>query len=160
MAGKEDLRIGNEYWRLRADLSVDGKKLSIAEVTQKLQEYIERCATQKIKVADWVGKDAEKIHREKMITMSIWGACAYLGITDDTWSNWRKDKRYLGVLTRAETIFKSYNIEGAGAGELNQSIIARLEGLKDHKEVSGEGLKVSVTKEETKKIGQDLENEY
>lgn len=127
--------LNNEYWRKRADLSIDGKKLSIDELRNKLNEYIIRCSECSLTERDWVGKDAREVDRPKMLSMSIYGACAYIGIAFQTWLNWRKDEKYMDILTRVETIFKSYNIEGAGAGLLNQSVITRLEGLKDVQEI-------------------------
>lgn len=131
--------LGNEYWRQRADMSEDGKKLSVEEVKIKISEYIERCINDRLYEVDYVGKDAIEVQKPKMINMSIYGACAYLAINLQTWTNWKKDEKYLGVLTRAEVVFKSYNIEGASAGLLQQNIIARLEGLKDNQDVTTGG---------------------
>ena len=142
--------LGNQYWRERADLSKDGKKLSIEEVKTKLTEYIERCVNDKLTEPDWVGKDAKEVTRPHMIAMSIYGACAYLAIDDQTWLNWKKDEKYFGILTRAEMIFKAYNIEGSSAGMLNQAIIARLEGLTDKQDITSKGKEL---KSLTLKIG-------
>ncbi|MBD3198034.1 MAG: hypothetical protein GF317_23490 [Candidatus Lokiarchaeota archaeon] len=130
--------IGNNFWTLRKDLTEDGRKLSVKQVKEKLSEYIERCIEDRLYERDWVGKDAIQVERPKMISMTIWGACAWLGIADVTWLEWKKDEKYTSILTRAETIFKAYNVEGASAGFLNQSIIARLEGLTEKSEVKTE----------------------
>jgi hypothetical protein len=123
---------GNSFWKNRLDMSNDGRKLSVEEVTEKIREYISRCTDERLYEVDFMGKaEPIEIHRPKMISMSIYGACVHLGIAHTTWIEWRKDKKYSEVLTCAEDIFKAYNIEGAGAGLLNQSIIARLESLKD-----------------------------
>ena len=127
----EDRRIGNSFWRNRLDMSKDGRKLSVEEVVTKLKEYIKRCTDNELIEVDFMGKEPTEVHKPKMISMSIYGACVHLGIAFNTWLEWKKDKKYSHILTRAETIFKSYNIEGASAGLLNQAIIARLEGLKE-----------------------------
>ena len=136
---------GNQYWRERADMTIDGRKLSVEEVKTKLAEYVVRCTTDKLTEPDWVGKDATQVSRTHMIVMSIWGACVYLGITTETWKQWRKDEKYSSVILRAEHIFKSYNIEGASAGMLNQNIIARLEGLNENVDITSGGEKLSTT---------------
>ena len=135
---------GNKFWENRMDMTKDGRKLTIQETAILLDEYISRCVSDKLKSPDWVGKDAEKVSREHMISMSIYGACLHLGIAYTTWYDWKKDKKYSYVLTRAETIFRAYNIEGAGAGLLNQSIIARLEGLTDKRDLTTDGAAVSI----------------
>lgn len=136
---------GNQYWRERLDMSVDGRKLSVEDFTQKVKEYIERCVNEKLIETDWVGKDAIQVNRPHMIVMSIWGVCAYCGIDVVTWREWKKDQKYSPIVTRAEQIFRSYNIEGASAGMLNQNIIARLEGLNENLDVTSAGEKISTT---------------
>lgn len=127
---------GNQFWKLRSDMSEDGRKISVKDLTKKIEEYIHRCVNETLKEVDFRGKDAERVELPKMITMSIWGACVHIGISDSTWIEWRKDKKYTSIITRAETIFKAWNVEGASAGFLNSSIIARLEGLKDKQDIT------------------------
>lgn len=122
---------GNQFWRLRKDMTEDGRKLSINQVQELSQEYIDRCVKEKLYEIDFRGKDAMPVEIPKMIGMSIWGLCHHLGITFETWSQWRKDKKYSEICMRVETVIKAYNIEGAASGFLNHAIIARLEGLKD-----------------------------
>ena len=137
--------IGNQYWRLRRDMSEDGRKLSVDDLIERLNNYITRCREEKLNQTDWVGKDAIQVERPHMLAMSIWGACAWIGITFETWKQWKKDEKYSEILTHAETIFKGYNIEGSAAGMLNQGIIARLEGLNENLDVTSAGEKISTT---------------
>ena len=137
--------LGNQYWRERADMSVDGRKLSIEDLKTKILEYVERCTGDKLYSLDWVGKDATQVARPHMIVMSIWGACAYLGINTDTWKDWRKAEKYSEIIIRAEILFRSYNIEGASAGLLNQNIIARLENLNESVDITSAGEKLQTT---------------
>lgn len=140
--------LGNEYWRQRADLSKDGRKLSVEQVKTKLQEYIERCFTDKLYEPDWVGKDSREVQRPRMIVMSIYGACAYLAISIQTWYDWKADKKYIEVLSRAENVFKSYNLEGASAGMLKENLVARIEGLKENQDhtTNGKDIKPLIVK--------------
>ena len=130
---------GNKFWMNRLDMSVDGRKLSVKQVEEKLQEYIDRCVNDKLYSVDFVGKDAIEVKKPHMINMSIWGACVHLGISDSTWLEWKKDKKYSSILTRAESIFKAYNVEGASSGLLKENIIARIEGIKDKQETEHTG---------------------
>lgn len=138
---------GNKFWKNRLDMSMDGRKLSIEDVELKIAEYIERCVDDKLQSPDWVGKDAMEVARPHMISMTIFGACVHLGITHETWTQWRKDKKYSEVLLRAETIFKSYNLEGATAGMLKESIVARIEGLADKQETTNRNITVTIQDE-------------
>lgn len=126
----------NEYWRLRKDMSKDGRKISVEDFEKKCQEYIDRCVTEKLNEIDYRGRDLTEVEIPKMICMSMWGCCHYLGITTTTWQELRKDKKYSTIINKVEDLFKSYNIEGSSAGFLNPNIIARLAGLKEKTETA------------------------
>ena len=126
----------NDFWKLRADMTEDGRKLSVKQVIEGLEKYIHRCTTESLYEIDFVGQRAVEVKKPKMICMTIYGACVQLGITHETWLQWRKDKRYSVVLKEAENIFKSWNLEGSSAGFLNHSIISRIEGLKEKTDVT------------------------
>lgn len=133
---------GNDFWTLRLDMSEDGKSLSIDKVIKGAKEYTERCIKEKLYEVDFVGKDAQEVLRPKMIVMTIYGLCHHLGISIQTWYNWKKDeanKKYFEVLTRIETSMKAYNIEGAAAGMLKDNLISRLEGLRDNTDMTTGG---------------------
>jgi hypothetical protein len=152
-------------------MSEDGRKLSVNEVEEKIQEYIDRCVNEKLKEQVIqkvkISRDEEKIIKidcDKMIVMSKYGVCSFMGIATSTWDEWRKDKKYSGIITRAEDLFKAYNIEGSSAGMLNQSIIARLEGLTDKTDLSSKDgtmtpkLEINVTSDKAKKALKDIAN--
>lgn len=129
---------GNEFWKLRTDMSEDGKKLSREEILKLSQEYIDRCVEETINQHDIRGKFNEEVHIKKRITMNIWGLCHHLGIDVTTWRDWRKDEKYSPIITRVDNIMKSWNIEGAGCGELHPNIIARLEGLVERTDLTSD----------------------
>ena len=155
---------GNQFWKRRLDLSEDGKKLSVKQVAEKLTEYIQRCVETKLHEPDWVGKDATEVERPHMIILSIFGASAHLGINVDTWYEWKKDEKYSEIITRAETLFKAYNLEGAGANMINQNIVARIDGHRDQADLTSNGKEISIGKiefvtGEAKRIADDLDSE-
>lgn len=125
----------NEFWRLRKDLSEDGKKLSVEQVYEKAQEYIDYCRNNPLISIDFRGKDAQEVKVPKMRAMTLQGLWHHLGITNQTWLNWKKDPKYLEVITHVENMFYFQKFEGAAAGMLNPNIIARDLGLVDKKQV-------------------------
>jgi hypothetical protein len=132
----------NKYWKLRTDLSEDGKKISVKDLIKRTQEYIDRCVNEKLYEKDWVGKDAYEVQRPKMIVMSVYGLCAYLGINRNTFYDWKNDKKYSNIITHIEDIFRAYNLEGTSAGFLNPNIIARLEGLTEKQDITSGGKEI------------------
>lgn len=140
--------LGNEFWKLRKDLSETGKKLTPEQILTKAQEYITRCATDPLKQQDFRGKDIVEVSLNKMRAMSLEGLYFYLDISKDTWQNWKKDSKYLAIITRVENLMFTYNFEGASANLLNQNIIAKKLGLVDKKELEHKGLNLGKAYEE------------
>lgn len=123
---------GNKFWTLRKDLTETGKKLTPGDILVKSQEYITRCATDPLKQQDFRGKDIVEVSLDKMRAMSLEGLYFHLDISKDTWQNWKKDSKYLAIITRVENLMFTYNFEGASANLLNQNIIARKLGIADN----------------------------
>lgn len=125
----------NEFWRLRKDLSEDGRKLSVEQVYEKAQEYIDYCRNNPLISIDFRGKDIQEVAIPKMRAMTIHGLCIHLGISTETWRDWKNDPKYFGVTTRVEEMMYTQKFEGAAAGMLNPNIIARDLGLVDKKQI-------------------------
>jgi hypothetical protein len=71
---------------------------------------------------------------------SIGGLCLHLGIDNDTWLNWRKERPDLkDVIARADLAIATDQLEGGMAGEYNGVIVSRVLGLADKSELSGPG---------------------
>ena len=74
----------------------------------------------------------------KMRSFTLKGLCLHLQISDETWREWRKNRDDLKeVISTVESVIYTQKFEGAAAGLLNASIIARDLGLADKQEVSG-----------------------
>ena len=127
---------GNQFWKIRLDMSESGRKRSPQDVLRLAQEYIDRCYKEKLYELDYKGKDATPVEIPHMIAMSVRGLCVHLGITRATWYQWRKDEKYLYICSYIEELMSAYNIEGAGAGMLNHSIIAKVVGLVEKTDVT------------------------
>ena len=73
----------------------------------------------------------------KMRAMTIGGLCIFLGICEETWTNYRNKDDFFGVTKNVEQIIRNQKFTGAAAELLNANIIARDLGLVDKKEVEG-----------------------
>ena len=75
----------------------------------------------------------------KMRAMTIQGLCFFLDISDDTWANYSKNEDFIGICNDIKRVVFTQKFEGASAGLLNSSIIARELGLADKQEVKHSG---------------------
>jgi hypothetical protein len=110
------------------------------ETPDKLWEYFEQYKEQtKSKpflVKDWVGKDAEQVHREKERPLTIEGFECWLfdnGIISDLgdyFSNKNNNySDYSTICSRVKKAVRKDQIEGGMSGMYNPSITQRLNGL-------------------------------
>lgn len=72
----------------------------------------------------------------KMRAMTIGGLCIYLGISDETWRDYRSKEDFSGIVSQVEKIIYEQKFTGAAADLLNSNIIARDLGLSDKKDHS------------------------
>lgn len=74
----------------------------------------------------------------KMRAMTLAGLCIFLGISRDTWNDWRESRPDFSEVQReTEEIIYAQKFSGAAADLLNASIIVRDLGLAEKKEHSG-----------------------
>ena len=74
----------------------------------------------------------------KMRAMTQNGLFLFLGISPQTWANYRERDGFLEITARVESVIYEQKFTGAAADMLNPNIIARELGLADKKELSGE----------------------
>jgi len=141
---------GNKFWLKRLDLSSDGRKLSVKEVEQKAIEYIKEYIENPIEEKDFRGKDSNEVTLQKPRAMIKESICFWLGIGTTTWDEWKKDKKYKGIITRIEQFMYSYNFEYSSANQMNSSIIAKKLGLVEKQENTIKGLS----------LGKNYESKY
>lgn len=77
------------------------------------------------------------VPRVRAMTMSA--LCMFLDIDHVTWRVYAKRPEFASVCTRVEEAVRQQKFQGAAAGFLNASIIARDLGLADKKELTGAG---------------------
>lgn len=133
---------GNSFWMAR---STHGRKPIFKSPAQlwdgclQYFEWVEENPLQEQKAFHAAGH-ITKTNIDKMRAMTIQGLCIFLGISEDTWLNYKKKRGedFLGICKDVESIIYNQKLTGASADLLNASIIARHLGLKDHTDVSSE----------------------
>lgn len=127
---------GNEFWKQR---STHGRKPIFAspdDLEAACIEYFEWVEANPLYSAEAFAYQGvvtiEPI--AKMRAMTISGLCIFLDISQQAWGEYRTREGFGEVTTRADEIIRTQKFEGASAGLLNPSIIARDLGLSDKSE--------------------------
>lgn len=133
--------IGNQYYLLRSKHGRD-KKYSPTTFKKKANEYFQWCldnplqeqVIQKRKIS----RDEEVIEHHtinKIRPFTIQGFCNFAEIVYKTFLEYEQRDDFSEVSSRIRGIIENQQFEGAAAGFLNASIIARKLGLADKKEL-------------------------
>jgi hypothetical protein len=100
------------------------------------KEYKEQTKNKPFLIKDWVGKDADQVHREKERPLTIEGFECWLfdndiiGDLSHYFANTNnKYENYLTICSRVKKAVRQDQIEGGMAGVYNPSITQRLNGL-------------------------------
>lgn len=127
----------NRFWELRAN---SGRKRkydtaqSLKKACIKYFEWVEDNPIEVQKHALFKGK-AFEYFEERPRAMLLAQLCRSLGVTQETWSNWRKTRQDLSeVITWAESVIWEQKFQGAAAELFNSNIIAQELGLKSRLE--------------------------
>ena len=133
---------GNQFWRQR---SSHGRKpifSSADALWDACVEYFEWVEANPLYEDGLVTFQGSAKHEPlaKMRAMTITGLCIFLDISRSTWDAWRDVEDFSAIVTRVEDVIRTQKFEGASAGLLNPSIIARDLGLveKQDQTVKGE----------------------
>lgn len=136
--------MGNDWWKAR---SRHGRFPTFEPTPEGLQKLAEACEDYftwnrenplyEAKLVSYEG-DSTLEEVPKMRAMSINGLCIFIDVAYKTWKDWRTTRPDLRpVIDWAEECIRLQKFEGAAAGFLNPTIIARDLGLADKQEVSG-----------------------
>jgi hypothetical protein len=128
---------GNQFWKARSTHGRDAIFSDPDKMWEAAQEYFEWVEANPLKEQKvFNGKDGI-VYADvtKMRAMTIAGFCVFLGITQETWNQYRKKEGFSEVTTRVDEIIRSQKFEGAAADLLNANIIARDLGLADKQQV-------------------------
>lgn len=128
---------GNQFWKARSKHGRDKLFASANALWEACQEYfqwVEDNPLHEMRPFAYQGVVVQE-PVAKMRAMTIMGLCLFLDIDQKTWANWRSDKDFIPVVTRAEEIIYQQKFTGAAADLLNPNIIARDLGLAEKREV-------------------------
>ena len=123
---------GNKFWELR---STHGRKPifeSHEELWSKACGYFNWCYENplyEIKAFNCGEMGIIQKPIAKMRAMTITGLCFYLGISRQGWKEYKEKQDFSDIVEQIESVIYSQKFEGASAGLLNASIIAREIGL-------------------------------
>lgn len=131
---------GNQLWQLRTSHGPPRKFEGPDDLWPECLGYFKWCHDNPL-YADELVKfqgEAKHVRVAKMRAMTITGLCLYLGISVETWYEWRKSRADLSETIRAtESAIYTQKVEGAAADLLNASFIGKEIGLVDKSELSG-----------------------
>lgn len=130
---------GNRFWEVRAKHGPDKMTKDPSALAESCQEYFDYNEENPL-FEDKVGfSEGAAVHTPvaKMSAMTITGLCLFLGISNQTWYDWKERYPELGeVQAWAEQVIWSQKFRGAAAGLLNANIISRELGLADKSEIN------------------------
>lgn len=131
---------GNRFWECR---SSHGRRPIFESVDQlwnacvEYFEWVEDNPLSEAKAFSYEGKvTIEEL--PKMRAMTIGGLCLFIGISRDTWENYRTRAELKETALRVDEVIREQKFTGAAAGLLDSAIIARDLGLTDKKELGGQ----------------------
>jgi hypothetical protein len=127
---------GNQFWKARSKHGKDkiwNNPEVLWDACEEYFQWVEDNPLWSSKTVQYQGVPID-LPEAKMRAMTITGLCRFLHINHDTWSNYRKNKDYVGVIMRAEDVIRDQKFSGAAADLLNPNIIARDLGLVDKQE--------------------------
>lgn len=124
---------GNRFWEMRSSHGRNPKFENPTQLWGAATEYFEW-------VEDNPLEEEKVFHAQGMITkasitkmraMTITGLCLFMGIDEQTLSNYEKKEDFFGVVTRIKNVIYEQKFTGAAADLLNPNIISRELGLAD-----------------------------
>ena len=141
---------GNRFWEARSSHGRNPKFETAEMLEDAIRQYFEWNESNPLYEAKLVSfqgvSTVEKL--PKLRAMTIAAMCTYIGITDETWREWRQSRSdFSSVIAWAESTIYRQKFEGASADLLNPNIIARDLGLADKSEVKA-GFTVNISNDD------------
>ena len=129
MAAKKN----NTYWKLRTKSGRNKKYETVDDLWDRAVSYFEWVEANPLQEEQLITYQGEgfKYSISKMRAMTFEGLCLHLGISYQTWQNYKSVQDFLEVISDIECIIRTQKFEGAAAGLLNANITARDLSLRD-----------------------------
>lgn len=145
----------NQFWKLRSKHGRDKLFATPELLWDAACGYFEYCDSNPWKVTKTKlkGKKKETEETPTQCPYSLSGLMAYFDVSKSFWNDFKKGghEDFSVVITRIENIIETQQLEGALVGAFNANIVARINGLADKQELSGEvksGLTVIIKNQE------------
>jgi len=124
---------GNRFWEQRSSHGRNPIFENSEQLWEACVEYFEWVESNPLKQGELVKYQGKAKLQElpKMRAMTISGLCIFLGISRDTWSQYRDKDGFSDITDQVDEIIRTQKFEGAAADLLNANIIARDLGLKE-----------------------------
>lgn len=126
--------VGNQYWQTRAKHGRDGIWSTPDDLLADCIgyfEWLEKNPLFEDKISAYQGVVTHEAVA-KMRAATLDGLQIHLGITDNTWRNYRANPDFFRVVEYTEKAIRQQKFAGAAADLLNANIIARDLGLRDN----------------------------
>jgi hypothetical protein len=128
---------GNRFWEARSSHGRTPKYETAEMLEDAIRQYFEWNEANPLyegKLVTFQGQSTvEPVPKLRAMTMV--GMCMYIGVTRETWSEWRQSRPdFSDTIAWAEGVIYRQKFEGASADLLNPNIIARDLGLAEKKE--------------------------
>lgn len=130
--------IGNEFYKLRLKHGRNNAIETPEQLWANFEEYCQWISQNSLIEVDYRGKDADRVEIPKMRTLSKDGFALACGLSGwEIINDYRKNRKdFSEIVTRIEKYIQVSKLEGAAAGMLNPSIIARELGLKEQTDIT------------------------
>ena len=162
---KQNQMYGNSFWMKR---STHGRKPlfnnpeDLFDACMQYFKYSEDNPLLEEKVFCFKGH-VTRTEVSKLRALTLQGLCIFIGMTRETWGQYRKKEDYSDICTTVEEIMYNQKLQGASADLLNASIIARHLGLKDHQDHSSEDKSMSpnqstLSEDDARRLLDDLDS--
>lgn len=128
---------GNQFWKARAKHGRDKIFSSSEMLWDACVEYFQWVEDNPI-VEEKVFHASGIVTRadvSNMRPMTIGGLCLFLGITKETWCQYRNNKDFSDIIKIVDETIYQQKFAGATAGLMNPNIIARDLGLSDKQDI-------------------------
>ena len=124
---------GNKYWQCRAKHGRDGTWPDPRALLNDCLAYFEWLEINPLYEDKGFAYQGVVTHEPvaKMRAATVFGLCAHLGISQQTWGEYRKKPGFSEVCQYTDDMIREQKFVGAAADLLNPAIIARDLGLKD-----------------------------
>lgn len=129
---------GNQLWKLRNDPVKPMRFQTPKDLLDACIEYLTWLESNPLieeKAFAYQGEvTIARLNKMRMPTFE--GLYVFLGIAQETWSNYRKRKQYAPVVEHVTSIIRDTKLTGAAAGLLDSGLIIRDLGLAEKRDLS------------------------